>query len=146
MATVNGCNLPDDLYYLVDKHVWARPEGADRIAVGLNEVAAHLAGKIIAVSVKRVGRAVERGQSLGTVESGKWVGPVPAPVSGEIVEANDRLKTEPGLLNDDPYGTGWIVRLRSTQWEAEKGELATGPDGLERYRARLEAENIRCGS
>ncbi|HEX9097607.1 MAG TPA: glycine cleavage system protein GcvH [Candidatus Dormibacteraeota bacterium] len=146
MATVNGCNLPDDLHYLIDKHVWARPETADRIAVGLTDVAVHLAGKVIAVSQKRVGRAVESGQSLGTVESGKWVGPVPAPVSGEIVEVNERLKTEPGLLNQDPYGEGWIVRLRPTRWEAERSELATGADGLARYQAKLEAENIRCGS
>ena len=146
MATVNGCNLPDDLYYLVDKHVWARLEAPDRVAVGLTDVATHLAGKVIAVSLKRVGRAVERGQSLGTVESGKWVGPVPAPVTGEILETNERLKTEPGLLNQDPYGEGWFVRLKPAQWDAEKGELATGPDGLARYQAQLEAENIRCGS
>jgi|SRR5579864_4515638 len=146
MATVNGCNLPDDLHYQIEKHVWARPETAERITVGLTDVASHLAGKVIAVSQKRVGRAVERGQSLGTVESGKWVGPVPAPVSGEIIEVNERLKTEPGLLNQDPYGEGWVVRLRPTQWEAERSDLASGPEGLARYQAKLEAENIRCGS
>jgi glycine cleavage system H protein len=146
VATIKGCNLPDDLHYLIDKHVWARPETADRIAVGLTDVATHLAGKVIAVSLKRVGRAVERGQSLGTVESGKWVGPVQAPVSGEIVEVNERLKTEPGLLNQDPYGQGWIVRLRPTQWAAEQSDLASGPGGLARYQAKLEADNIRCGS
>ena len=145
MGTVNGCNLPEDLYYLVDKHVWVRFDALDRVTVGMTDVAAHLAGNVIVVSPKRVGRTLEKGQSAATVESGKWVGPVPAPINGEIVEVNENLKAHPELLNEDPYGNGWILRIRPASWDEDKGTLVTGPEGLERYRAKLEAENIRCG-
>jgi glycine cleavage system H protein len=145
MGTVNGCNLPEDLYYLVDKHVWVRFDALDRVTVGMTDVAAHLAGNVIVVSPKRVGRTLEKGQSAATVESGKWVGPVPAPINGEIVEVNENLKAHPELLNEDPYGNGWILRIRPASWDEDKSTLVTGLEGLERYRAKLEAENIRCG-
>ena len=78
MALVNNCNIPEDLYYVVDKHVWARKDG-DLVTVGMTDVAQNLAKSIIAVTLKKPGRAVARGRNIATVESGKWVGPVPAP-------------------------------------------------------------------
>ena len=99
MAIANGCNIPEDLYYLVDKHVWVRYESDSLVTVGITDVAQHMAGKVIAVSPKKVGKALTKGQSAGTVESGKWVGPVQVPVNGELVAVNDALKTNPGLIN-----------------------------------------------
>lgn len=144
MAVVNNCELPEDLYYLIERHVWVRPSPEGPVTVGINDVARHLAGTIVAVTPKKVGRAVPRGQSVATIESSKWVGPVPAPVGGEIVEVNESVRTNPRLLNQDPYGA-WLVRLRPSAWEAESGELVTGPAGVEAYRAFLEREGIRCG-
>ena len=81
MTTVNHCNLPEDLYYVVGKHVWARREG-DLVTVGMTDVAQHMAKTIVAVTPKAPGKTVQKGRNIATVESGKWVGPVPAPVSG----------------------------------------------------------------
>ena len=145
MSTVNNCNLPDDLFYLVDKHVWVRREADGEVLIGIDDVAQKLAGKIIVVTPKRAGRTVTKGQSAGTVESSKWVGPVPCPLTGEIVAVNEVPQANPGILNQDPYGN-WIVRLRPSAWEEEKGELASGPDGIEAYRRLLVAEGIDCGS
>lgn len=144
MATVFNCNLPEELYYLVDKHVWVRA-GDGLVTVGMSDVAQHLAGTIVACTPKKAGRAVPRGQSVATIESSKWVGPVPAPVSGEIDEVNEAVRRTPRLLNQDPYGEGWIVKLKPTAWETEKADLVTGPEGIETYRAFLEREGIRCG-
>jgi glycine cleavage system H protein len=144
MAEVNSCNIPEDLLYVIDKHVWARKEG-DLVTVGMTDVAQHLAKSIIAVTVKRPGRALARGKSIATVESGKWVGPVPAPVSGQIAEVNTALETTPGLINSDPYGQGWVARLRPADWDAEAADLASGPEGVEAYRQFLDAEGIACG-
>jgi glycine cleavage system H protein len=144
MAILFNCNLPDDLYYLIDKHVWVRVSGDGPLTVGINDVAQNLAGPIVSCTPKKAGRAVPKGQSLATIESSKWVGPVPAPVGGEIVEVNEAVRRNPGLLNRDPYGEGWLVRLRPTSWEAERADLATGPAGLEAYRAFLEAQGIQC--
>jgi glycine cleavage system H protein len=145
MAVVNNCQLPEELHYWVDKHVWVRVAADGPVTVGIDDVARHLAGTVVAVTPKRAGRAVPKGQSVATIESSKWVGPVPAPVSGEIVEVNEAVRRNPRLLNEDPYGEGWIVRVKPSAWDAEKGGLVTGSEGIEVYRAFLEREGIRCG-
>ena len=144
MAVVNNCNLPDDLYYVVAKHVWARRE-ADLVTVGMTDVAQNLAKTIIAVTPKAPGKVITKGRNIATVESGKWVGPVPAPVSGEIAEVNTALAASPSLINADPYGEGWVARLRPTDWDAEASDLASGPDGVEAYRQFLDEQGIECG-
>lgn len=143
MTVVNGCNLPDDLYYVVGKHVWARRE-EDLVTVGMTDVAQNMAKTIVAVTPKAVGKAVEKGRNIATVESGKWVGPVSAPISGEIVAVNDALVASPGLLNSDPYGAGWVARMHPFDWEREVADLVTGPEGIELYRQFLDAEGITC--
>ncbi|HUZ35855.1 MAG TPA: glycine cleavage system protein GcvH [Streptosporangiaceae bacterium] len=144
MAVVNNCDLPEDLYYVVGKHVWARRDG-DLVTVGMTDVAQNLAKTIIAVTPKAAGKTVAKGRNVATVESGKWVGPVPAPVSGEIVEVNVALIASPGLINADPYGEGWVARLRPADWDGEAADLASGPDGIEAYRRFLDDQGIVCG-
>lgn len=143
MAVVNNCNLPEDLYYLVERHVWARPEDG-LVVVGITDVAQNLAKTIISVTPKALGKTVRKAQNVATVESGKWVGPVPAPVAGEIVEINDAVISSPSTINADPYGAGWIAKLRASDWDADSADLATGPDGLETYRGFLDSEGIAC--
>lgn len=143
MTAVLGCDIPEDLYYLIEKHVWARHE-SDLVTVGLTDVAQNLAKGVISVTTKRAGRSLAKGKSVGTVESSKWVGPVPAPVGGEIVEVNTALIGDPGLLNRDPYGEGWIAKLRPEDWDAESVDLVTGADGVDAYRAFLEEQGISC--
>lgn len=145
MAEVLGCRIPEDLWYNVERHVWARREPDGTVTVGITDVAQSLAGKIIVVSPKPPGRRVEKNKSAGTLESGKWVGSVPSPVSGEILAANTALKADPSIVNRDPYGEGWVVRLRPDDWEADRGDLLTGPEAVAAYRARMEREGIRCG-
>ena len=145
MSTVNNCNIPDDLLYLVEKHVWVRREPDGTALIGITDVAQKLAGKVIVVTPKRAGRTITKGQSAGTVESSKWVGPVPTPLSGEIVAVNDVPLSDPGILNQDPYGN-WIVRLNPSNWDEDSQDLVTGADGVEAYRHLLEAEGIDCGS
>lgn len=144
MAEVRSCNLPDDLYYLVERHVWVRPEG-ELLVVGLTDVAQNLAKTIISVSLKPAGKPVKAGRSLATVESGKWVGPVPAPVDGEVVEVNEALASRPGLLNSDPYGEGWVAKLRVDSFDPQAAGLVTGEEGLRQYEAFLEEQGISCG-
>ena len=144
MATINDCHLPEDLFYLVDKHVWVRAAAEGPVTVGIDDVAQHLAGPIVSCTPKRAGRSVPQGQSLATIESSKWVGPVPTPVTGEIVEVNEAVRRTPAILNQDPYGEGWLVKLRPANWAGECGGLVTGPQGIETYRALLEGQGIRC--
>lgn len=143
MALVRNCNLPEELYYIVEKHVWARPEDGV-VWVGMTDVAQNLAKTVISVTPKAPGRSVAKGKSLATVESSKWVGPVPSPVSGEIVEVNAALVASPSTLNSDPYGEGWIAKVAAADWEADSADLVTGAAGLAAYEAFLAAEGIEC--
>jgi len=145
VATVSNCNIPEDLYYVVEKHVWAKHEEGV-VIVGLTDVAQNLAKGIIAVSPKKVGRRVEAGKSVATVESSKWVGPVPSPVNGEIIEINEAVVADPGIVNREPYGGGWIAKVRPDDWANESAALATGEAGIAAYAAFLEREGITCGA
>jgi glycine cleavage system H protein len=147
MGIIRGCDLPEDLYYFAEKHVWAKPMGGGIVRVGMNAVAGKLAGgKLNAVTVrtKNIGTEIPIGKSVATVESSKYVGPVPSPVTGVLKRANEKLASDPNLAISDPYGEGWIVELEAGRWEAEKANLLYGPEGLATYKAKLEAENISC--
>lgn len=142
MSTVRGCTFPDDLYYDVESNVWCRREGDGTVSVGMTAYALALAGPIVAFTPKAVGRRVEQGRSVATVESGKWVGPVKAPVSGEITAVNEALEIDPGLANEDPYGRGWMVRLRPSDWDGEVNTLLTGQAALDAFEVKMEAEGF----
>ena len=147
MSTVRGCNLPEDLYYLIEKHVWAKPMDGGVVRVGITAVAAKLSGgKLAALTVKakNIGQEVKQAKSIATLESSKFVGPVPAPVTGILLRANEKLAADPNLAVSDPYGEGWVAEIQPADWDGEKVNLASGADGVAAYQAKLEAENISC--
>jgi glycine cleavage system H protein len=116
MATIRNCRLPDGLLYDVERDLWARVDGAE-LVIGLDDVGQTRAGDIQHVSFTRRALAgpVSAGDSLAILESAKWVGPVAAPFTGIVSAVNDDLRRRPKLINLDPYGRGWIVRLRRTE-------------------------------
>lgn len=147
MSDVRGCNLPDDLYYLVEKHVWAKPMGGGVIRVGITSVAGKLSGgKLAAITVKakNIGAEVKQKKSIATVESSKFVGPVPAPITGILQKANEKLASDPNLAVSDPYGEGWVAEMQASDWDNEVAALVTGADGIAAYQAKLEADGISC--
>lgn len=141
MATVKGCNIPEDLYYNVENNVWARREADGTVAIGMTAYAAALAGQIVSFTPKKVGRSVELNKSAATVESGKWVGPVKAPVSGEVVAVNEAVVSSPATINADPYGS-WMVKLKPANWEAESANLVTGAAAAAAFEAKMNAEGF----
>jgi len=145
MSEIRGCNIPEDLYYWPEKHVWVAPQDDGSVIVGVTDVAQSLAHAIISALPKKVGRPAKKGRSLGTIESGKWVGPVTSPVTGEILESNPVLGDNPGIINSDPYGEGWYMKIMPVDGDADIAELVTGAEGVAAYEAFLEAEEIECG-
>lgn len=143
MAIIHGCEIPEALYYNVEEDTWARLEEDGTVTVGMTHVAATLAGKILYVSPKKEGKLIPRGKNVGTVESNKWVGPVPAPISGHVIAANEGLRVKGILVNKDPYGAGWIVQLRPLNPE-ELAHLLTGQAAVEAYRRKIESRNLLC--
>ncbi len=110
-------NVPDELAYTSD-HEWAAlgngsvPGG--KVRVGITDYAQDALGDIVFIQLPELGTKVEAGGSLGEIESTKSVSDIYAPVSGEIVELNETLTNSPELLNEDPYGKGWICVIETT--------------------------------
>ncbi len=101
---------PDDLRY-TNEHEWARWD-ADLVRVGITHFAQDQLGDVVYVDLPSTGTRVEKGQPFGEVESTKSVSDLYAPLSGTIVERNESLETSPELVNSDPYGDGWMVKVK----------------------------------
>ena len=126
MAKINGFDFPDDCYFHRD-HMYIRIE-AGTARVGYNACSQNAAGKVLFLRTRSVGSKVDQGKTLGTLESGKWVGPLKAPVSGTITQLNEEVAKKPSLINEAPYGRGWIAVLEPTKLEEEIKELIRGSD------------------
>jgi glycine cleavage system H protein len=125
MAHVEGIQLPDDLYYQPEDHLWVRLEG--KLArVGLDDQAQRSAGAVSAVRLKPAGRPVAKGKPFGTMEAGKYVGPLKAPIAGQVIEVNAEVMNQPGLLNSDPYGKGWLILIESDNTARDLADLVHG--------------------
>ncbi|MEW6266750.1 MAG: glycine cleavage system protein GcvH [Thermodesulfobacteriota bacterium] len=107
---IQGYSLPDDLYY-DPEHYWIKVEG-DLLVMGMNDFARQMAGDIVYVQLPFVGKKLEAGKKFAKVESGKWVGKVMAPVSGQLAAVNTNLETSPKLINQDCYGAGWMYKIK----------------------------------
>jgi glycine cleavage system H protein len=103
-------DVPEDLRY-TDDHEWLRLEGDDG-TVGVTAYAADQLGDVVFVELPAAGTRLTARQSFGVVESVKAVSDLYAPVAGEVVETNEALASQPELVNSDPYGAGWMMRLR----------------------------------
>ncbi|MEJ2189964.1 MAG: glycine cleavage system protein GcvH [Acidobacteriota bacterium] len=108
--------VPVELLYN-RSHEWARIEG-DTVVVGITHYAQDQLGEVVYVELPEVGTGVDTGDELGTLESVKAVSEFLSPAAGEVIEINERLEEEPNLVNDDPYGDGWLVKISgSTEGE-----------------------------
>ena len=102
-------SLPAELLY-GRSHEWIRVEG-DAVVIGITNYAQDQLGEVVYVELPEVGTGVATGEELGTLESVKAVSEFLAPVGGEVIGVNERLEDEPNLVNDDPYGDGWLVKI-----------------------------------
>ena len=114
-------NIPSNLKYTKD-HEWIKIEG-DTAFVGVTEYAQGELGDIVFVEVETVGETLDQHETFGTIEAVKTVSDLFLPVSGEILEFNDALNSAPELINKDPYGEGWIIRLKMTNPSEADGLL-----------------------
>ena len=106
-------NVPTDLKY-TEEHEYVKSSGASEVVVGITDYAQGELGDVVFVELPKVGASYEKGASFGTIEAVKAVSELYSPVSGEVVAVNDALDANPALVNSDPYGEGWMIRLRVT--------------------------------
>jgi glycine cleavage system H protein len=114
-------NIPADLKYL-PSHEWARVEADGTLTVGISDHAQSALGDLVFVEVPEVGRVVKAGDAFAVVESVKAASDVYSPVSGEVLAVNENLSATPELINQEPYGAGWIMKIRPSN-TAEIGKL-----------------------
>jgi glycine cleavage system H protein len=129
---LSEASYPDDLLYH-DQHDWARLEGDDHAVFGVTWYAQDSLGEVVFYDPPEVGAAIDKDSSYAEVESVKAVSDVIAPMSGEIVEVNDALADAPERINDDPYGQGWLVKVKLTAAGEAEALL-----GAEEYRKLVE--------
>jgi glycine cleavage system H protein len=103
-------NVPENLKYTKD-HEWLKIEGGEAL-VGITEYAQHELGDIVFVEVETVGEILEKGEAFGTIEAVKTVSDMFMPVGGEVITFNENLTTKPEIMNQDPYGEGWVIRIK----------------------------------
>ncbi|MEI2749690.1 MAG: glycine cleavage system protein GcvH [Ferruginibacter sp.] len=106
-------NIPIELRY-AETHEWVRPQEDGVVTVGITDHAQHLLGDLVFVELPEVGRVVAAAEGCAVVESVKAASDVYSPVDGVIVEVNELLADNPELINEDPYGEGWILRIKTS--------------------------------
>lgn len=140
-----GCEIPPELEYDLERDVWARFEADGTVTLGMTDIAQARAGKVVSILFKAPGKNLRSGQSAATVESAKWVGPFPTPLSGEIVATNEATFAKDVLIaNRDPYGAGWIVRVRPTALDEERSKLVSGREAFAAIRERIDRDKVSC--
>ena len=102
--------FPEDLKY-TREHEWVRVED-DVCVLGITEFAQHELGEVVFVELPEVGQVFDTGDELGTIESVKAVAEIYTPVAGEVIEVNESVSDDPELLNEDPHGEGWLIKIR----------------------------------
>lgn len=149
MPDVRGCPLPDNLLYDVPNHIWFEELPDGNVKMGMTVVAATMAGQLVAFTPKKVGREVQAGKSCATVESGKWVGPAKSAAGGEIVQVNEEMVNKPSIANTDPYGAGWLVIIKPTDWASVKPTLTPGTEVAGPYEKKMAEDGFAgcaCGT
>lgn len=115
-----------DLYYN-DRHIWFRKDPDGLVTVGIDDLGQKLAGKILTVRLPAEGTSLEPGRIFGTMKSAKWVERLKSSVTGTVKTVNGRVRSAASLVNEDPYGKGWFVKITPTaNLDQELSNLATG--------------------
>jgi glycine cleavage system H protein len=141
---LDHCNFPDRLLYDLEGNTWITYEDDGLVIVGVTSLLSAIAGKFTAARVKPAGTKIKRGNSLGTLESLKFVGPIPSPISGTVSIVNDDIITRPKLLNDVPYNEGWVLKLKPMNFEADRALLSTATGAVEVFEKRIAEFHARC--
>jgi len=104
-------NIPEELYY-TDEHEYIRPEDDGLVVIGITDYAQGELGDVVFVELPEIGAEYQKLDPFGTIEAVKAVSELFCPIAGEIVDVNSDLDDNPSLVNEDPYGAGWMVKLR----------------------------------
>jgi len=133
LVKVDGYEVPEGLYYSKDFE-WAKIEG-DKVRVGITDYAQKQLREVVYVELPEAGTEVTQNEPYGTVESVKAVSDLVAPLSGTIVEVNEEVQAKPEILNEDPYGKGWLLVIKPSNLDAELKNLMNTEQSVEWHKS-----------
>jgi len=137
MVEIEGYNIPEELYYTKD-HTWARIEDDGTITVGMDDFGVKGAGNIEFIDLPLEDDEFEAGEAFGSLESAKWVGGLLMPVTGTVIEVNEDVEDDLDILVNDPYGDGWLIKVKPENLENDLKGLVHGDDVLEWIKKEIE--------
>lgn len=135
MVKVDGFEVPEGLYYTTD-FGWVKIEG-DTVRVGITDYAQKQLREIVYAELPSSGTTVKQNEPYGTVESVKAVSDLIAPISGTVVEANAEVQSKPELINEDPYGKGWLLIIKPSNLQAELANIMDFNKAVEWHKSML---------
>ena len=142
MKDVKGCQLPDGYLYHPEHNIWLLIDG-DVATVGMTAYACAVAGEIVElIATQKPGQAIKKDRSCATVESANWVGPILVPFAAELVAINDALEESPELINRDPYGKGWIAKLKITDDTFLLNQLKQADEAVIAFEEKMATEGF----
>ena len=141
---IDHCVFPDDLLYDLDNNTWLRIEENGNVTVGVTTVLPAIAGKLTLARLKLGEVEIRRGQSLGTLESQKFLGPIPSPISGTLLKTNGLVSDQPRIINDSPYEEGWIARLKPAHLPLERILLSKTTESRIPLAQKIAQFHVRC--
>jgi glycine cleavage system H lipoate-binding protein len=140
--TLHGLEFPAELLYAPEYNLWLREDADGCLTLGLTAYGCALYGQIFAFTAKRIGTRIERDRSFGVVEFAKAAASACSPLAGELVASNEALLERPGLINQDCYDTGWLVRLRPHDWPAVRGDFPQGEAALTAFAEQMRLDGF----
>ena len=139
---LHGLEFPDDLLYAPDYNLWLREEQGGVVTLGLTAYGCAVYGQIFAFTPKRDGWHIDCDRSFGVVEFAKAASSARSPLDGTVLASNEAVVRRPGLINQDCYGEGWMVRLKPDDWAAVRGRFLQGEAALEAFAQRMHLDNF----
>jgi glycine cleavage system H protein len=141
---INNCNFPDNLVYDPDNFVWIDTSNLDSVKIGITPIYSSISGKIKTIKLKKKDIFIEKGKSLGSIESLKYFGIVRSPVSGKINEINLSVLSKPKQVNDSPYDLGWLVKIVPSNLEKDLNYLKSIDKCHVQFKTLIDEFHVRC--
>ncbi len=130
--TVDGFVVRGDIAYDLEHHMWVEELGSGVVRIGMDALGLETSGTLAQLSFEQPGADVRRGAPFGSLEAEKFVGPLIAPVSGRILAVNEAALEHPGIVQADPYGSGWLIEVQPDRLDEERDGLLQGPEEINR--------------
>jgi glycine cleavage system H lipoate-binding protein/TusA-related sulfurtransferase len=141
---IDHCTFPEGLYYDTENFVWINVNTGKLVTLGITTLLTWLAGKLSKIKIKQEGTKIEKGKSIGTIESIKYFGVVRSPVSGRIARINNIIVNQPKIANDFPYTDGWIARIEPDNLDQDIGDLQTIEKCYSKINSIIQELGVRC--